>query len=187
MANNCWYDMHVCGTRESLDEFWHVLQDYDYPRHFYRVFSAEKYDSYQNKDGTFTDCISGDCAWSVRSCMTIAPVGTYAKGDRETDTSLQLESQRLGLKIEVFSAETGVGFQEHYRYENGVEIANEETDYGEFEFEPSEYEGDSVSEKFESFLKENGLSGCGYSLADLDDCNWLSVGGFGNDYCNFDF
>lgn len=187
MANNCWYDMHVSGTRKSLDEFYKVLTDYDHPRHFYRVFTAETYDTYQNKDGTFTDCISGDCAWSVCSCMTIGAIGTYAKGDRETDTSLQLESERLHLRIEVFSSEPGVGFQEHYYYDNGVELANEEKDYGEYEFEPSEYEGQTLQEQFSNFLKECGLSEQVYSLNDLDEGNWLPVGGFGDDYANFDF
>lgn len=181
--------MRVRGKRESVDEFCRVIDDYNFERHFYRVFSVYIYDEWENDDGTITLCINGDCAWSVYSCMMIDDIGTYAKGDRENDTSLQLESRRLRLEIEVFSEEPGMCFQEHYIYKNGEEIANECVDFYEWYFDPDEYPGNNIEEKFNAFLAEIQADSVGVdvskiSMADLDGGECLRYGGF-ESYCDF--
>ena len=187
MANSCLYKMHVKGDVKNIEEFLRVMTDYDYDRHFWRVFSAEAYGKIENEDGSFTYYIDGECAWAVYSCMLMKN-GAYATGDNEKDTSLQLESKRLNLEIEVFSEEEGMGFQEHFHYKNGEIITEESVDASCHYFDKDLYKGESVEEKFSNFvkeLKEYGLKE-EITIEDLDDNDEIWIGGF-EDFMLFSF
>ena len=177
MANNCFFTMHVKGKKENVDAFFAELRDYERVPHFWRVFSADMLLLQSEPDGTVVAEIIGDCAWSVHCCMCDGE-GTYAKDCPEVSTSLQKESERLSLAIEVFSEEYGVGFQEHYRYENGAETACEETDWDSYWFDERAYDAPTREEKFAAFLKERGLDPDAYSLDDLDEEDCVYSGGF---------
>jgi hypothetical protein len=112
--------------------------------------------------------------------------GTYAKDCPEVSTSLQKESKRLSLAIEVFSEEPGAEFQEHYHYEHGERIAAEDVKWHSFWFAEDAYDAPTREEKFAAFLKENDLRASDYSLDDLDECDCVHSGGFGN-YGDFAF
>ena len=130
-----------------------------------------------------TYCIAGDCAWSVASCMCMDDtVGTYATGTKQNDTSLQMESERLRLEIEVFSSETGFCFQEHMLYKYGETILDKCVDFNEEWFNSEDYEG-TEEEKFAQFLKEIGHEG-EYCIEDLDEGGYLTFGGF-SDFLDF--
>ena len=166
MANNCFFTMHVKGKKENVDEFFAELRDYERVPHFWRVFSADRLDLQSEPDGTVVAEIIGDCP--------------------EVSTSLQKESKRLSLAIEVFSEEPGAEFQEHYHYEYGERIAAEDVKWHSFWFDEDAYDAPTREEKFAAFLKENDLRASDYSLADLDDCDCVHSGGFGN-YGDFAF
>ena len=177
MANNCFFTMHVKGKKENVDAFFAELRDYERVPHFWRVFSADRLDLQTEPDGTVVAEIIGDCAWSVYCCMCEG-AGTYAKDCLEVSTSLQKESKRLSLAIEVFSEEPGAEFQEHYHYEHGERIAAEDVKWHSFWFDEDAYDAPTREEKFAAFLKERGLDPDAYSLDDLDEEDCVYSGGF---------
>ena len=151
MPNYCDFDLAVVGKRKKVAEFLKILSaHYDYdepgeqPRHLFRVFNVwelENYDTIEefldNEAEEFDNniigvIVSGICAWSVNTCMT--ENGYYkdvkkAVGDRFNGTTLQIESKRLKLEIEVYGVENTR--LEHYEYSNGKIIAEE---YKEFKY-----------------------------------------------------
>lgn len=180
MPNLCSYAMRVKGKRENIEEFVDVMTNYSLERHFWRVFraDAEYYDS--APDGLAIACIHGECAWSVYCCMCTGD-WTYANDvAEERRTSLQFESRRLNLEIEVYSDEPGMEFQEHYRYRNGEELAAESVEYRCFSLDYIDDEAteEEKTEMFEEFKKENKLNP-DLTLADLDLDGRFVVGGFG--------
>ena len=185
MDNGCIFMMHVKGKKENVDEFCKELRDYDHVPHFWRVFSADRLDLQTDPDGTVAAEIIGECAWSVRACM-LDGEGTYAHNCPQVSTSLQKESERLSLAIEVYSEEPLDEFQEHYHYEYGAEIANEKVEWKSYWFDEEKYNGPSLEEDFAAFLKDNGLSAEDYSLDDLDYYEAVHSGGF-DYYGDFSF
>ena len=142
MPNYCNYSMKVVGKETKVDEFIKIIQsDYHFDdngkcnvdRHMWRVFEADVTDECI-VDDIKSVIICGYCAWSVYSCMFDGP-NTY-QGDHcsPTDggTTLQIESARLGLDIEVFSEETGCCFMEHYLIRNGVIEIDDCVDFYEY-------------------------------------------------------
>lgn len=112
MANNCDYNMRVRGTKENVYEFHKRMRDYDSPNHLFRMFAADIYDEFQNEDGTTTIDIGGYCAWSIESCCR-------ASGYSNGVDLFEVNTRELGLKLECWSNEEGMCFQEHYLYDNG--------------------------------------------------------------------
>ena len=146
MPNYCYYSMCVKGTKENVEEFIKVIQaDYDYStmtfshdRHLFRVFEAE-YDEIERLDKyMYQVVIQGNCAWSVSSCMLDNGSYGYYEDCKKRfpnefrGTTLPIESERLGLDIEVFSEECGMCFQEHYVILNGKLIVDECEDWNEY-------------------------------------------------------
>lgn len=130
MPNICIYSMCVKGKKESIEEFIKVIQanydygtmEFSYDRHLFRVFSADENEIEQVGDDLYEVIINGDCAWSVSSCMFESNYYSNLKRDFPNEfrgTTLQLESKRLELDIEVYSEESGCCFQEHYIIRNG--------------------------------------------------------------------
>ena len=116
MANNCDYNMRVRGAKENVYEFHKRMRDYDSPNHLFGMFDADIYDEFQNEDGTTTIDICGQCAWSIESCCR-------ASGYSNGIDLFEVNTRELGLKLECWSNEEGMCFQEHYLYDNG-EIIN---------------------------------------------------------------
>ena len=143
MANLCDYEMKIVGRKEDIADFIKVMQcDYDYEKNEFsfnrhmggRVFDAIEVPEGMNfESGKYSIEIYGDCAWSVQACMTDGDF-TYYKdfedeyGDNSRSTTLQLESERLHLDIEVYSNEIGIGFQEHYLIKDGLTKISESAD-----------------------------------------------------------
>ena len=130
MPNYCNYEMKIKGSKDAIKRVLECLKaDYDYEegkpahKHFFRVFDAyEDKEMKDNGDGTFTQFVWGDCAWSVRCCM-LSGGGTYYNDCKEShpDTFMgtDLVEQSQDCEIEVFSEEEGMEFSEHYIFENG--------------------------------------------------------------------
>lgn len=138
MPNWCNYEMRVRGKKEKIEELQKIMTDNKLPRHFHRV-SIDDVIDFNQKDGSFITHIIGQCAWSVYSCMFEGDC-TYQNDDPKASTSLQKESERLELEIEVFSDEPGIGFQEHYHYDCGEELDNECNDCIHYFFDEDDVE-----------------------------------------------
>lgn len=129
MPNYCNYEMKIKGSKDAIKRVLECLKaDYDYEegkpkhKHFFRVFEAyEDKEMKDNGDGTFTQFVWGDCAWSVCCCMCGG--GTYYNSCKESypDTFMgtDLVEQSQDCEIEVFSEEEGMEFSEHYIFKNG--------------------------------------------------------------------
>ena len=102
MANWCSFKMMVRGEPKNVDTFYGYLTDYENsPRYFARIFNAEK-DSESIEDGIKTLRLSGDCAWSVYSCMCEGKY-TYYSESHESDpklTCLREVTELLHLEVE---------------------------------------------------------------------------------------
>lgn len=129
MPNYCSFEMKVTGSEKNVKEFFETVSgDSCNKPHFPRVFEAEICEKGHTDDG-YMICIWGYCAWSVYSCMLDGD-GTYNnKANPEDKTTLQSESKRLNINVEVWSNESETYFIEHYLYKTGAEIINEEIDY----------------------------------------------------------
>lgn len=166
MANNCGYDMKVVAERpEDLDEFLSMMT-YSHPeeKYFARIFEAYPYNEHE-EDGKYVMYISGDCAWSVYSCMCSGPFTYYDDNAKNGSkiTNLAIETKRLKLKVEIFSEEPGVGFAEHIIFDNGKQLLMEETDLAEYwnndELPVEEFEAEynlELTEEQKDLLIENG-------------------------------
>lgn len=130
-----------------------------------RIYSIDRYDSNDHGNGLVSYYLCGDCAWSVSSAMR------SDSGRREV--SLESESERLGLVIEVFSEEIGFEFQEHVLINNGEVLIDDCVDYAEHyvgDFETIE----EYNEEYETEFTE-----------DMVDDGYVRLGGFDN-YCEFE-
>ena len=131
MPNYCDFNMRVVGQEADVREFHDMLTNYDNVPHFWRVFDADIQEEELLDDGRVQVDISGDCAWSVYSCMCEGE-DTYANDSPSCSTSLQKESLKKHLQIEVFSTEPGFEFAEHYIYIDGKELENSCVKYNEY-------------------------------------------------------
>ncbi|MGL4820924.1 MAG: hypothetical protein ACRC5C_13220 [Bacilli bacterium] len=153
MPNHCFYEMKVVGKKENVDTLIQVMnqdyalttifkdsstltyQDENQKPHLYRVFSADETMGEYRDENTYVSIISGDCAWSVSSCMINHDRSYYQRHKNfildSKATHLQALSDQLELEIEVLSNETGNGFAEHYIFKRGIMVENECYDYHE--------------------------------------------------------
>lgn len=126
MANRCDFSMIIRGRAADVDTFYRYLTDYDgSPKYFARIFSADIDGDSRAEDGTRTLRVSGDCAWSVYSCMCDGSHTYY--GDDETGklTCLRDATEELHLEVEVCSTEPGLNFWEHFWYKDGECLCDE--------------------------------------------------------------
>lgn len=130
MPNYCNYEMKIVGSKKAINRVIKCLEaEYDYGtgtkpehKHFFRVFEANYGEPVLNKDGTYTMFVSGDCAWSVYSCMCKGE-HTYYSAMKEQYPKIfngtTIQEQSKGCDIEIFSEEEGCEFSEHYLFKDG--------------------------------------------------------------------
>jgi len=117
MANNCCYSMKIVGTKGNCERFVRKLKSYEEPNHFWRIFEAGVYNC-DGDDDNYEMYICGDCAWSLETCCR-------ASGYSHGIDLFEVNTRELELKLEAWSEESGIGFQEHYIYDNGECLADE--------------------------------------------------------------
>ena len=139
MPNYCNYEMKIKGSKDAIKRVLECLKvDYDYTigkpehKHFFRVFdSREDGEMEDNGDGTFTQFVYGDCAWSVYCCM-FSGGGTYYNDCKESHPDIfmgtTLLEQSQDCEIEVFSEEESMEFSEHYIFKNGECLCDDYVD-----------------------------------------------------------
>lgn len=170
MPNYCYYEMKVKGSDDAIEELISMM-NYNHPtHHFHRVFEADVYER-----GEGFSLIYGDVAWSINSAMLCLLGGCESTG-KEYDFISNV-SRRLQLEIEIFSSEPGIGFQEHYIFNNGKTVLSDCIDYSEYCFDELNYNGDTYEEKFAAFLEDNELS---ITPDDLDENGNYCIGGVKN-------
>lgn len=174
MPNYCDYEMRVKGKEEAIEEFISIIQaDYhitdgvcSHERHFWRVFEAEVQNKQFNNGEGYAEIV-GCCAWSVHTCMCDGK-GTYNNDYPNLGgTTLQAESERLHISIEVLSSETGCAFMEHYIYDNGNCIAEDCEKWMEY-----------CTEDFSSVEEMNAKLGTDFTHDEFKENEFLTVGGF---------
>lgn len=134
MANNCFYMVKVVApSKDKIDEFLSILK-YEHPKGLYmcRMFSCyENREAAVRDDGKWEAVFSGDCAWSLHTCisnngywhdiMDSAENGTNHYFCKETIESYKNGSvlhigqvcKLLDITTEWWSEEEGCEFQEH--------------------------------------------------------------------------
>lgn len=129
--------MAITGKQDKVEELIQIMQnDYDCtpdePLHMWRVFNAneEMRMSYDDTEDIITVRLSGDCAWSVASCMLDG--GYNSDGRGYNGTTLERETKRLGLVVEIYSEEGGCAFMEHYILATGEIITSECVEWSEY-------------------------------------------------------
>ena len=93
----------------------------------------------------------------------------YYQGEEEGTSLLKL-SKELDLKIEIYSSEPGMCFQEHYYIENGECVVGEETEYNEYWFE-EDLTKEELEDEFNGSITED-------EYLDYQESGYFSRGGF---------
>lgn len=169
MANNCSFDMRITGGQAEIKELVSMLHWSSLGVHpgLGRIFSidAEPLEK-TNVPGVYFLYLSGDCADSVKSSM---------RDDGVRYPSLESETKRLGLVVEVFSSEPGREFQEHVFISKGDVLVDDCVHYEEY-----------FVDEYESLDGYNEAHGTNFTK-DMVNCNGeVCIGGFGDDYANFE-
>lgn len=148
MPNYCHYEMKIVGIRkENIEDFIKIMKsnydyntmEFEYERHMGgRVFEAKDNGIEETGNGLYETYISGYCAWSILCCMFDGAFTYYRNlmekyKDRCRSTTIPIESKRLNLDIEIYSEESGMGFQEHYLVRKGDVEIEDCIDYGEYD------------------------------------------------------
>ena len=115
---------YLAGHKGEGEYCYNSVLRYDPKRkHMFRIFESRTPADFPEVDDNLiaTQFIDGDCAWSVYCCM-LPGEGSYYSDLGQLlyyGTNLVELSKDLGVRIEVFSEEPGMCFQEHYLIENG--------------------------------------------------------------------
>lgn len=163
MANNCYYEMHVSGERKAVHEFVRAMKwmgEYA-EQGVGRVYSCDKFDIDDGQGDGYAIGLSGDCAWSILSAMR----------DDSNPNNIQKLSERLGLEIEAYSSEYGIGFEEHVYINKGDVEVNECVDAYEVCVDDIDDETFNSDE-----FKKKGITKDNYM--DYEEDGWIQVGGF---------
>lgn len=167
MANHCDFIMQITGRKENVEELIQMLKwkgKYE-DQGLGRVYECWDEDIEELNGDFISAQVSGYCAWSVLTSMCDYG-GRYP--------SLESETKRLGLLVEVFSSECGIGFQEHFLIDKGEAVIKDSVDYEEH------YIGD-----FSSLAEYNAQYGTDFTEDMIQDDEYIYVGGYGNEYGNF--
>lgn len=164
MANNCLFDWKIVGKEENVDELISMMrwEGKFESEGLGRIYELECTDKENSVDGMISAYGYGDCAWSVLTAMR-----NY--GGRAP--SLESETKRLGLKIEIYSSEPGCCFQEHVIIDNGDIIEEECVDYEEHWV----WEFDTIEEYNKEYMTD-------FTEDMVDDDGEIKIGGFGDEY-----
>ena len=173
MPNWCAFDMRIVGKENNVDELVSILK-YDHPtKSFYRILEAVEYSRFATPAGTITVDLYGECAWSVMVCMFEREFTYAAEDDRPNKTNIEVEAERLGLDIEIYSREPGMCFAEHYLIKGsaGGTIIDESNEYLELYWDQEKYP------TFEE-LKRDGIGTYPVNEDNFDEDGYGRFGGY---------
>lgn len=163
MSNACYFEMMIAGDEPAVMEFAKMVEEGGLGR----VTAFELNQTGSERDYREASAIaltgSGSCIKSVRASM-IANDGPV---------DLHSETERLGLVVEVFSAEPSTGFQEHLVMDKGDLTVDEITSYQEIYVDWTE------KEDVRELMSELGLTELELE-AKVNEYGELWIGGFEN-------
>ena len=132
MPNYCDFTMKIVGKKTDCRTFISKFSPNNkITNHFWRVFEVDIYNE-ETHDNQTSLYIYGQCAWSLESCCRASG---YSNG---TDL-FEVNTKKLNLKMEAYSSEYGIGFEEHYIYNHGVCEACECIDATEYFWDRTEF------------------------------------------------
>ena len=170
MANNCEFSMRITGGEDEIKELVSLLRREAKVEkgHFGRVFQFEPdYGGTRatNFSGVYEYEGTGDCAFSVKNSLLAC---------NDCSPSLESETRRLGLVVEVFSSEPGCKFQEHILIVKGAVVCYDKVDYEEH-----------CTDCFGGLEAYNEKFGTNFTEAMTNENGDVCIGGFGDKYCVF--
>lgn len=167
MANYCNYVMKITGRKENVEELIDMMKwqgKYE-GQGLGRIYDCWEDDIEEITEEFVAAQVSGNCAWSVLTAM---------RNYNGRTPSLESESERLGLVIEVYSTETGMGFQEHCMIDKGYVVFEECLDYEEHWID-----------EFDTLEEYNEEYGTGFTEDMVEDGEYIRIGGYGDSYGQF--
>lgn len=174
MANNCYFTMKAIGSKESLEEFERMmLGQGEYGAGRLGRVSAFEPEPVLVEDarGVYSLTADGCCANSVYSAMQKEGLEELAQALGTSPLlSIEDESERLHLAVEVYSTERDNGFEEHLVVADGKVILEDEIGINEYFVE-------DVIDRLDEF---NEVFKASYEPADLRSKRLIVVGGFPN-------
>lgn len=133
MANYCDYTMKVVGKKQDIHELLNILnREYDYndksivDRHLLGNMASRIAE--ETNDYTI---IKGQCLWSVAHAM----FNDEDNPEMYALTTLDVLTQELGLKLELYSQERSFCFQEHILVDQGEILTSERGSYLDLDIE----------------------------------------------------
>lgn len=138
MANICEFSMMIKGKHDNIKKFYDALTQANED-----VWMGRGAEVYEVDDDGDTVIIGGDTKWSLTASLIMDAVSMREQAKEGIDhhwvdhinkinefVTLPEACKKFNVNMEVFSSETGMCFQEHYKYEDGV-FTKEVTDYYE--------------------------------------------------------
>lgn len=144
MPNYCLYRMKIKGTKENCYKWFEKMKTYEVPNHFYRMFDPIAVNEETGTENEYTMEFEGYCAWSLESCCR-------ASGYSEGIDLFEVNTKDLNLTMEAYSQELGLGFEEHYMYDKGNCVIDEETTLTHLYWDKEKYPN------FEDFKANNNV------------------------------
>ena len=168
MANICEFDIHAVSKNEEAikavkDGF---MYNKDEEISFGAIYDSFIYDEGFNKEtGEYFIYITGDCKWSIQSGILDYNL-------------LQKVIEKYALDLEAYSEEPGLQFMEHYRWEGGEKVVDEETPFVLIHIDNIEDETDEADEFFMSQMAKDACITRDNYESFADDEGYIKLGGF---------
>lgn len=124
MANNCRYNiMAVSKNKESLERLFRIMDYKDKEYYLYRVFDVCWITSPVKFGSEY--CLAelhGDVAWSAFRWIEDEPNLTDTSSRGAHYSVFPEICEALGIGVEIWTEESGIGFQEHYIVNHDGEV-----------------------------------------------------------------
>lgn len=154
MANNCEIAIKIIGDKANILKLFDEIP-------FYTDWTVDTCDTWDSDVAESSATFYGDCAWSITSSMLDGNNEEFNLLDRTRD---------LGLRLEAYGQEPGIGFEEHYYIDRGELLVSETADFQEHDLT-----------MFDSRTEAEEALGFSISEEEWDEYQngWLPHGGFG--------
>lgn len=173
MANYCYYTAKAIGSKEAVEEFARILaRENEFTNS--GIGSATDFEwepaEKTHAKGIWTIEGQGSCGWSIVSGMM-----EEGSSDRYPVRTLESETERLHIAVELYSSEPSIGFQEHVVIVNGQVMENQCVEYEEYFLENGLNDLASFNEKHGTACTER----------DINHNGEICFGGFGERFGDF--
>lgn len=174
MANYCGFELHARAKILNENALIEMKRKFGFGSNGFSTEETEDsfyflnahLDEYKLKDGYYVLHICGDCKWAVNGPLL-----------QQLDKFAKMHT----LDMEIYSEESGVGFQEHYQWENGERVVKECKDMLEFNIDDIMDDEDGEFDYiFQNKLCQEVLCTKDNYQSFADDDGYIRLGGFSN-------